>query len=215
MSGRRGGEKSSRKRRHQCSCLQARCSRTALDTWRSRASSGSLRCGHGQGGQRQVGDDAGAAALSAQTVGAHLRDAVSLTPVGSTVCFSQSVRGHDPNSCALYFAFMSVSPCAVRTYRAWMSPYRILAVSSTLWMRCVGSDSCFSAIRGERRASAGQAQDSIRGLTSPRPVQCLTPSPQWYGSAHPTPSPHGSESLTPPPRCGCGGGGRLSSLSLW
>ena len=46
---------------------------------------------------------------------AHLSDAVSLTPVGRTVCFSQSVRGHDPNSCALYLAFMSVSPCAVRT----------------------------------------------------------------------------------------------------
>ena len=29
----------------------------------------------------------------------------SLKPTGSTVCFSQSVRGHEPNSCALNFTF--------------------------------------------------------------------------------------------------------------
>ena len=49
------------------------------------------------------GEKAGSAActqlgMRVPTRAMHLSDAVSDTPVGSTVCFSQSVRGHEPNS---------------------------------------------------------------------------------------------------------------------
>ena len=38
-------------------------------------------------------------------LGAHLRETASLSPTGRTVCFSHKVRGHAPNSRALYLAF--------------------------------------------------------------------------------------------------------------
>jgi hypothetical protein len=66
--------------------------------------------------------------------------------MGSTLCRSHSTRGHCPKAPNRNFSFISASPRGERTKRAWMSPYKSIALwynSRKLWL-LRSSDSGFS-----------------------------------------------------------------------